>query len=113
MFTLPGVSYAQAGGLVPCNGPDCNLCDVAKLAENSISFIVQISFVISALLFTYAGFLFLTAGADSGKVSSARKIFTNTIIGIVIILTAWLVVNVILTVLTGQGVNPFTKVLCE
>jgi len=113
LLVSPDVASAQAGGLVPCNGPECNLCDLAQLAENVINFFVKISFVISALLFAYAGFLFFTAGADPGKVSSARKIFTDTIVGIIIILTAWLVVNVILTVLTGQGVNPFTSVLCE
>ena len=128
MFLIsPEISYSQ--GIVPvCNTvmdtvivngkpvtkfiDECNTCDLAKLAENLINFMVQISFVISALLFAYAGFLFFTAGADSGKVSNARKIFTNTIIGIVIILTAWLVVNVIISVMTGQGLNPFTEVLC-
>jgi len=110
---VPDTTYAQAGGLVPCNGPECNLCHLAQLAEKVINFIVQISFVIAALLFAYAGFLYFTAGSDPGKVSSAHKILTDTIVGIIIILTAWLVVNVILTVLTGKGVNPFTQILCS
>jgi len=113
LLISPDVSYAQAGGLVPCDGPKCNLCDLAKLAENVINFMVQISFVIAALLFAYAGFLFFTGGSDPGKISSARNVLTNTLVGVIIVLTAWLVVNVILTTLTGQGVNPFTKVLCE
>lgn len=113
LFVFPDVSLAQAGGLIPCDGPDCNTCDLAKLAENIINFIVQISFVVTALLFTYAGFLFFTAGADPGKIKNAKKIFTNTFVGIVIILSSWLIVNVIIATLTGQGVNPFTEVLCE
>ncbi len=114
-FLSPEVVYAQEG-LVPCGGagqPECNACHIVQLAEKVINFIVTISFVVAALLFAYAGFLFFTGGADPGKITNARSIFTNTIVGIVIILTAWLLVNVILTTLTGQGVNPFTKVFCE
>jgi hypothetical protein len=106
---------AEAAGLVPCGGgsgePECSVCDLVTLADNVINFIIQLSFVISALLFAYAGFLFFTAGADPGKVTSARKIFTNAIIGIIIILTAWLLVNVLLTVLTGDSAGRFTGIL--
>jgi len=109
-------SPVVAQALVQCGNagqPECNLCHLAQLAERVINFIVKVSFVIAALLFATAGAFYFTAGADPGRVSSARKILTDTVIGIVIILTAWLVVNVLLTTLTGEGVNPFTEVLCD
>ncbi|MEX0652050.1 MAG: pilin [Candidatus Paceibacterota bacterium] len=109
----PDVSYAQSG-LVPCgNGVECTVCHVGILAENVINFIVNVSFIVAAILFAYAGFLLFTAGADPSQVTKARKMFTDTLIGIVIILTSWLVVNVLLTALTGKGVNPFTSLVCE
>lgn len=110
-----GNTPAKAQALVQCGNagqPECDLCQLAKLAERVINFIVQISFVISALLFAVAGFFYFTAGGDSGKVTTARKILTDTVVGILIILTAWLVVNVLLTTLVGEGLNPFTSILC-
>ncbi|NQV93088.1 hypothetical protein HQ403_01155 [Candidatus Kaiserbacteria bacterium] len=112
----PNASYA-AEPLVQCGGTgqlECSLCELAKLAERVINFIVQVSFVIAALLFAIAGAFYFTAGGDPGRVSSAHKILKDTVIGIIIILTAWLVVNVILAALTKEGgLNPFTSVLCQ
>ncbi len=103
------------GGLVPCGGPGqdaCTTCHALQLAQNVVEFIVQVSFVIAALLFAYAGFLFFTSSAVD-SISTAKNIFTNTVVGIIIILTAWLLVNVLLHTLTGKGVNPFTELLCD
>lgn len=107
---------AEADGLVPCGGdgePGCSVCHLVTLANNVINFIVQISFVVASLLFAYAGFLFFTGGTNPTQITNAKKIFTNTFIGIIIILTSWLVVNVILKTLVDEGVNPFTRILCQ
>ncbi|MBI2617927.1 hypothetical protein HYW58_00495, partial [Candidatus Kaiserbacteria bacterium] len=90
----PDLSYAQAGGLVPCNGPECNICHLTQLAQRFIEFIVRITFIAAALLFAYAGFLFFTGGTSPERITNARKIFTNTFVGIIIVLTSWLVVDV-------------------
>ena len=111
LFSYPGA--ALAAPLVPCFGADCNLCQLSKLAQNVIEFIVQIAFIVAALLFAYAGFLYFTSGASADNVTKARSVFTNAFWGIIIVLTAWLIVNVILVTLTGKGVSPFTKILCE
>ncbi|MCW9054675.1 MAG: pilin [Candidatus Pacebacteria bacterium] len=105
----------QAAGLVPCGGPgepECNLCYAMQLIQNVIEFAVRITFILAALLFAYAGFLFFTGGSDPGQISKAKKVFTNTFIGIVIVLTSWLVVDILLKTLAGQGLTPFTDILC-
>lgn len=107
---------AEAAGLVPCGGPgepECDLCQLAKLSQNIIEFAVRITFILAALLFAYAGFLFFTGGSDPGQISRAKKIFTNTFVGLVIVLVSWLVVDILLKTLTGQGATPFTQILCE
>jgi hypothetical protein len=42
------------------------------------------------------GVMLLTAGGDPGRSGTARKILTATIIGLVIILTAWLAVDTVI-----------------
>lgn len=112
---VPDISYAQSG-LVPCGSPgqpECNVCHLTQLAQNFVEFFVRITFIAAALLFAYAGFLFFTGGASPDRITNARKIFTNTFVGIIIVLTSWFVVDVILKTLVGQGVNPFTSIFCD
>jgi len=47
----------------------------------------------------YAGYLYLTAVGDTGQISKAHGLFKNAIIGFIIILVAWLLVDFILTAL--------------
>lgn len=107
--------YNPGEGLVPCFGVDnpetpeneaCTYNDLIALVNGLITYIVQIGTGIAALLFAYAGFLYLTAGGNKGKARKAKTIFKNVIYGFIIILAAWLVVNTILAALgVGDAFN--------
>ena len=108
--------YAYAGGLVSnCNtGEIDNLTGQYKNACNFNHVITLINTVIHFLLFViatplislvliYTGFLFIRAGDSSELRTKAKKIFFNAIIGYVIALSAWLIVNTILGSLGFNG----------
>lgn len=100
VFTVPTVVSAQ---IVPDCAPDCSFEDLVALGQNILNFIVGLSIIASGVMFAVAGFLLLTAGGDIGKVSKGKKIFGYVVVGLIIVLTAWLVINTILEVLTGRG----------
>jgi len=54
------------------------------------------------VLFAWAGWEALTAAGDTEKYGHAKSIFSNVVIGLVIILAAWLVVDTIMAVFTGN-----------
>tara|TARA_B100000745_G_scaffold292473_1_gene233383 strand:- start:41879 stop:42103 length:225 start_codon:yes stop_codon:yes gene_type:complete len=56
-------------------------------------------------MFAYAGWLFLSDAGSTSKISDGKKIFSSVAIGLVIVLIAWLVVNTLLEVLTGKGIE--------
>jgi hypothetical protein len=56
-------------------------------------------------MFAYAGYLYLTAMGNSGQISKAHTVFLDAIIGFIIMLSAWLFVDFILTALL-KGDNP-------
>ena len=93
---------AELPTIVPedCRGADaatkCDICDVAQLAQNALNAGIYIAVFLSAILFAWAGWKYVSAGGDTGKVKSAREIFTNVLIGLVIILAGWLVVDTIM-----------------
>lgn len=66
--------------------------------------------VIAVVLVMYAGFLWMTSGGDEEKIGQAKKILTNAVIGLVIILMSWAITTFILSKLleamgssTGNG----------
>ncbi len=105
---LPAVVFAQ---LVPCGNivddvlKECGWSDLLTLGENILNFIIVFSVTVSAIVFAYAGFLYFSAGGDSNKISKARSLFGAVVIGLIVILTAWLIVNTILVTLTEKGLN--------
>lgn len=111
---IPSIAFAAAtsffGPLVPCGGKDqamCQACDLVTLAGNLINFMIAVAVVGAALMFAYAGFLYVTASATPENLNSAKKIFWNVFIGLIFILSAWLIVNLVLTVLTGKSFSEY------
>ena len=98
----PAIAFAQIPTIVPCNGVNCTFCDIAKLAQNVINAGIYIAVFLSAILFAYAGWNYITAGGDPGKAGEARKIFWNVGVGLVLILGAWLIVDLIMGMLTSR-----------
>lgn len=102
-LTVPVAVFAQ--GLVPCDGPDCGWGDLLTLGERILDFIIAISITASAVMFAYAGWLFFSDTGNASNVEKGKKIFGAVVIGLIIVLVAWLVVNTILVTLTGRGLD--------
>ncbi len=107
LMCLPMLVMAQDSGLIPCGYGDnpCDTADVANFVNGLISFLIQMLGVIAVIVMVYAGFQLVTSGGDEGKWTKAKELFTNVVIGIVIILAAWLIVDTIMEALTGQGLD--------
>ena len=62
-----------------------------------------IGLIIFIFFFVYGGILYMTAGGDEGKVETAKKVLTGALLGLIIALLAWAIVNVIVTTIFGYG----------
>ncbi|MEN9389958.1 MAG: hypothetical protein RLZZ283_58, partial [Candidatus Parcubacteria bacterium] len=103
------------GPIVPeCTtwGGICQACDVITLIDNVLKFMVAFTSVIATLMFLYAGILYVTAAAKPANIDSAKKIFTSVLFGFVIVLVAWLAIDIVLRVFTGQNLNVLTQIEC-
>ena len=115
---VPSVALAAnvlPGQIVPenCNqvGGCQSICDLGQLAQNVLNTGIYIAVFLSAILFAWAGFKYLTSVAGS-EVSRAKETFVNVAIGLVIILAGWLLVDTILKTLAGGKFGTWNKV-CE
>ncbi|MCH8889054.1 hypothetical protein IID26_01355 [Patescibacteria group bacterium] len=112
MFLMPFVGLAQdIPGLdttiVPsCEHPDtpgCNFCDLVQLSQNIINFLVGFAIFVAVLLFVYAGFLYLSAGANEENVKRAHKLFGSVFIGFILVLASWLIIDTIMKAFVGDN----------
>lgn len=101
MMASPEVAMA-ANPLVPCTD-DCGSCELVKLANTVISWLIGILFMIFAVLMTIAGFGLVTSGGNQAALESAKSKFKNAIIGIIIVFAAWLLVDTLLKSLLNGG----------
>lgn len=101
-FVLPGV-FASAATIVPCTGGDaCKACHLIELANNIINFLIVISVLIASILFAWAGFIMVTSAGNMSKVKKAKDIFVDVLIGIIIVLSGWIIVNTVMSILVGD-----------
>lgn len=81
---------------------DCGFPQVIQLVANVMGLLMVIALSLATLLFSFAGFKYVTAAGNQTQVESAKKIFTNVAIGLAVVFGAYLVVQVVVSTL---GVN--------
>ena len=107
LLLAPEVTLAQMPGrIVECQGINCKCEHLIKAAENILNTGIYFAVFISAILFAWAGWKMISGKSfgDEAKISDAKKILWNVIIGLVIILAAWLLVDTIMRTLTTSQV---------
>lgn len=98
------------GGLVPqeCRGTstvvNCDLCSLAQLGQNVANFLLGLTIPAAALLFAWAGILFFSSRGVPEQINRAKKIFMSVVIGFVIAVGAWVLVNTVMNMLV-QGTD--------
>lgn len=105
------------GPIVPNCGLDvsafmCQACHLAELTHNILSFFISLAVGAAAVMFAYAGFLYVTASSNQGNIDKAKSIFSQVLIGLVLVLVAWLIVDLTLRVFTNQSLQVLTKFQC-
>ncbi len=109
---LPHFAHAAIpffGPIVPDTG---NLCApawgmVMTVVNNLIELGITLAIVfVAPIMIAYAGFLMVIEPMSPGGHTKARGILLNTVVGIVIALAAWLIVDAVMAALTPNG-RPF------
>jgi len=103
-------------GLVPCGkssvGPNedeevknpCQLCHLFVMLDGIIDFVLlDILPWIIILMILIAGIMFYFAGGNPSLLLQAKKLITSVVIGVTIILCAYLIIGTVLTVLGVQS----------
>lgn len=86
-------------------GPvDASANDIVRFAINAL---IVIGVIASLLFLLWGGLRWILSGGDKGKVDAARSTIVAAIVGLVIVILAYVIVNTVLTIVTGSGLSGF------
>lgn len=115
LFSIPTLIYAATlAPIIPqVSQKPCPFGYGALLVvvHNILNDAVVFASMFAVLLITYAGFLFVFNSTSPEMVSKGRKILMSTIIGFVIVLSAWLIVNEVVVMFTTGSMQSVTSLL--
>ncbi len=111
VLSFPKSSYAaiisnivyqcESGGVYG----NCTWQDLIAATRNAINYITMLTFGVLVVVIAYIGFELLTSEGDPRKRGEAKERAIKVLIGMIFIICAWAIVNLIAT---GLGVTAFT-----
>lgn len=118
LFLTPGL--IQAAGLVPCGGtgePACQFCHFFVLFKNIVDFLLKpptgLVWPIAILMIAIGGFMYVIAfvnpEAGPGMLNKAKAVFTTTVFGLLIMFSAWIVINLFFQIIGVQEWTGLTE----
>lgn len=91
---------AQASGLIPCDGDDCDINSVMQLLNNLMNFFFRdLLLPIFVVMVLYLGYSYLTAQGKPGMHAKIGSMAKHMVGGLVLMLCAWVIVKTILSIL--------------
>jgi hypothetical protein len=109
LFLLPAGASAQANiplfdpnwSLVPkaCQACPCGMGGVLQFIQNGMNATISFGILICVLVIVFAGILWILTPTNPENHSQAKKVLTNAVIGFLIILSAWLIVDFVMKLL--------------
>jgi len=109
LFLISPIFVFAQPSLIICNEEsgssftnECGWDDLVQLAQNFIDFLIYLAIPLAALSFSYAGFLIMTAGGNQGQRDKGKDVFVKVAKGLIFMLVAWLIVDLILTALLSD-----------
>ncbi len=107
LFLVPSFAFAQSGGFVPCDGvnPPCELCHLAVIIGRMSRFIIITMMVVTFLLIGYTALQMASGNGAPDADGPLRKTVQSIIIGFIIILAGWIIVDTVVKLLVGQAGN--------
>lgn len=95
-----------------CIGINCdNTTSLGRLYYNGLVTLLYAASIIAVLTFIYAGISYVTAGGEADKVEKAKKMIIGSIIGMLIIASAFIVFRTSVNVVKAPSGADMNEVL--
>ncbi len=109
ILVVPSLASAQGAGLDATfktgrdkvKYTDTTNTDIPTIILKIITFLLTFLAALAVLVILVAGIMYITSGGDEGKVETAKNWIMYAIIGLIIALLGWVIVNIVSTLVIG------------
>ena len=122
VLLLPELVSAQVN-FVPCGGagqPPCEFCHLVEMGNRILAWLILVLTVVAGLIFAVAGLKLVTSGGNPAAKDAAKSMFTNVIVGYLLVLASWLIVDTLMKMLGNPAVfaesgkvGPWNRLECS
>src|SRR3989338_4101272 len=83
--------------------PPCGLPEMIQIAVNLSRILLATLGSVTILIVIYGGFVWLTSAGSAERIQKGKKIFEGALIGFVVVVASWVIINFVVAALTGQS----------
>jgi hypothetical protein len=84
-------------------GVRCGSADIASIFKLVINWALAISFIAAVIVLIYGGFQYITSAGNADGAKNGKQAVFNALIGIVIIVLSYLIVQIVFGFVSGSG----------
>lgn len=90
----------------------CSLCNGVQVAINIVNTLTVLAIILTAGMMVYGAIRLMLSGGSEQMVKDAKGIFTSAIIGLIVVLCSWLIINTVMHIIAGSVNFPWANVQC-
>lgn len=111
LFTVVS-SFAQAPTPTPISLRVDDPSDLSNIQTQNvfqfiINFLFAVGFILALIFLIWGGIKWIFSRGDKTKVEAAREHIVAAIVGLIFVIAAFVIVNIVVTLLTGQSFTHF------
>ena len=95
-FAQTSIPIAPPAQAIPTSTP------IQNIAQFIVSLLFVIGIIIAVAFLIYGGIKWILSGGDKSAVESARNHIVAAVVGLVIVLSAFFILNIVFTILIGK-----------
>lgn len=110
-------SRPKGSGLIPCGnssnpGDACTVCDFFVMAQGLMQWGLGLLFILAGAGFFISGILYIVSAGNSGMMTKAKGYLKLCVMGVAIVLLAWLMVNTTMWILGAKRTGIWYNISC-
>jgi len=90
-----------------CQACPCGFGGVLQIIQNLMNFGIGIAIIFATIIIAWGGFLYIMSSANPESRSKANKMLINAAIGLLVVLSAWLIVDFVMKSLYDGETSKF------
>ncbi|MCX6735840.1 MAG: hypothetical protein NTZ13_02035 [Candidatus Parcubacteria bacterium] len=115
LFSLIPISVFAVYGGTYDNIVGCGINTIPKFIKATLDLVIKVGIPVASVFLIFAGFMFLTAQGNEGKLTAAKSAFLWSCVGFGVLIGAWLFSTAfvgIMTSITGGNAESVTITPC-